>query len=418
MEEKSYNQMRQEFVSFYHNDVKIRLPKYTLMRKLQSPMQIAFWTACCSFIFLFLYFMPNNPVEILLKQIITKSFLENYLSLFSMDIIVKMFLGIDIFIYVLSVLILILLSVVSAKNKVGITGTIQQDLEMELKEDLMPKFVNIFFENGVWYKNSSYYHQNEIQNLEEYQEYISSTINEQKKYKIHNLRKLKLLNPYPWARYDDIVFGTFKDVNIRIFEANTKILRFPEFMVLAFLFIWLTGFTAGVFLVLFLTVVLPVIILMLLIFSFKIFQYSLFKGLIVEFDMNKNFQGHTIIHEKSIIAKKIPIPSTYQEIKLETSDFSDKYKVYSDDQIEARYLLTPSMMERIENLKFTFKAKYVRASFKDNKLYIAIHTGKDMFAMGNDFKDSDSNTFQELYDEMISILKIVDELKLNQHIGL
>jgi hypothetical protein len=41
-----------------------------------------------------------------------------------------------------------------------------------------------------------------------------------------------------------------------------------------------------------------------------------------------------------------------------------------------------------------------------------------MFAMGNDFKDSDSNTFQELYDEMISVLKIVDELKLNQHTGL
>ena len=410
MEEKSYSQMRQEFVDLYQKEIKIRLPEYLKMRRLEGPMQLAFWGTFCSFLLLFSF--------ILFNQFIPKLFLGIFPKTYWVDSFVKISIGIDIVVFVISLIALLLLSSVPSKNKVGNTRYIQQDLEMELKKYLMPKFVNIFFENGVWYKNSSYYHQNEIQNLEEYQEYISRTINEQKKYKIHNLRKLKLLNPYPWARYDDIVFGTFKDVNIRIFEANTKILRFPEFMVLAFLFIWLTGFTAGVFLVLFLTVVLPVIILMLLIFSFKIFQYSLFKGLIVEFDMNKNFQGHTIIHEKSIIAKRIPIPSTYQEIKLETSDFSDKYKVYSDDQIEARYLLTPSMMERIENLKFTFKAKYVRASFKDNKLYIAIHTGKDMFAMGNDFKDSDSNTFQELYDEMISILKIVDELKLNQHIGL
>ena len=75
-------------------------------------------------------------------------------------------------------------------------------------------------------------------------------------------------------------------------------------------------------------------------------------------------------------------------------------------------------MERIENLSFAFKAKYVRGVFKDNKLTLAIHTGKDMFAMGSDFKDSDAHTFENLYDEMISILQIVDVLKLNEYTGL
>ena len=409
MEEKSYSQMRQEFVDLYQKEIKVRLPEYLKMRRLEGPMQLAFWGAFSSFLPLFGFLLLNA---------ISEFFLKIFPKTYWVDGFVKIFLGLDIIVLVISLLSLITLSRVQSKNKVGNTRYIQQDLEMELKKDLMPKFVNIFFENGEWYKNSMYQNQNKVQNPEEYQEYVPRTINKQKKYKIHNLRKLKLLNPYPWERYDDIIFGTFKDVDIRIFEANTQILRFPEFMVLAFLFIWLTGFTAGVFLVLFLTVVLPVIILMLLIFSFKILQYSLFKGLIVEFDMNKSFQGHTVIHEKSITAKKFRLPSVLQEVKLEASDFSNKYNVYSDNQIEARYLLTPSMMERIENLKFTFKAEYVRASFKDNKLYIAIHTGKDMLAMGNDFKDSDINTFQILYDEMISILKMVDELKLNQHIGL
>ena len=75
-------------------------------------------------------------------------------------------------------------------------------------------------------------------------------------------------------------------------------------------------------------------------------------------------------------------------------------------------------MERVSNLKFAFKAKYVNGSFKNNKLTLAIYTGKDMFAMGNDFKDTNEQTFEELYEEMISILQIVDELKLNEHTGL
>lgn len=151
----------------------------------------------------------------------------------------------------------------------------------------------------------------------------------------------------------------------------------------------------------------------------KILQYKAFRGVVVQFDMNKEFKGHTFFHENSFNAKKIPFnKQKYNKVDLESITFENKYNVYSTDQIEARYLLTPSMMERIENLKFTFKAKYVRGSFKANKLTLAIHTGKDMLAMGSDYKDSDANTFQELYDEMISILKIVDELKLNEHIGL
>ena len=105
-------------------------------------------------------------------------------------------------------------------------------------------------------------------------------------------------------------------------------------------------------------------------------------------------------------------------VMLEKSDFSDKYQVFSDNQIEARYLLTTAMMERIEGLSFAFKAKSVRGSFMNNKLTLAINTGRDMFSMGGDFKESDSNVFMQLYDEIISVLQIVDELKLDEHTGL
>jgi hypothetical protein len=72
----------------------------------------------------------------------------------------------------------------------------------------------------------------------------------------------------------------------------------------------------------------------------------------------------------------------------------------------------------LENLKFAFHANFVRGSFKDNKLILAIDTGKDMFAMGNDFKESNAQTFRELFDEIVSIMKIVDQLEIDKQIGL
>ena len=91
----------------------------------------------------------------------------------------------------------------------------------------------------------------------------------------------------------------------------------------------------------------------------------------------------------------------------------DKYQVYSTDQIEARCLLSPAMIDRINNLKLAFRSNYIRGSFKDDKLILAIDTGKDMFAMGNDFKVSNYRTFKNLFKEIISILQIVDQLKID-----
>ena len=69
-------------------------------------------------------------------------------------------------------------------------------------------------------------------------------------------------------------------------------------------------------------------------------------------------------------------------------------------------------------MKFSFNAKYIRGSFKDNKLVISINTGKDMFAMGSDFKESNFKTFTELFYEITSVMQIVDQLKLDEKTGL
>lgn len=75
---------------------------------------------------------------------------------------------------------------------------------------------------------------------------------------------------------------------------------------------------------------------------------DIFKGLFFAADFNKYFNGCTLVR-----AGKAGIFSELfgSLVKLEDPRFSQHFKVYSSDQVEARYLLTPRMMERLLDLK-------------------------------------------------------------------
>lgn len=140
-----------------------------------------------------------------------------------------------------------------------------------------------------------------------------------------------------------------------------------------------------------------------------------FKGVLVEIDVKKPFKGHTVIRNRNYLFNN----RAYEEVKLEDPEFSKSYYVDSNDQVEARYLLTTSFMERFKNIKNAFGGNSMEASFKNSKLILAISTQKDLFKLGRiGTPVNDTKQFTQLLNEFVSILAIVDELKLNQNIGL
>ena len=144
-----------------------------------------------------------------------------------------------------------------------------------------------------------------------------------------------------------------------------------------------------------------------------------FRGVIVEFAMNKNFEGHTIILDNSNDGRKVKIDKNkFSEVKLEDVEFAKNYTVYSTNQIEARYLITTAFIDRLKNLKTKFNSKYIRVAFKDEKIVIAVHTDRDMFNMSEMFEKSERETFMKLFDEISSVLDFIDQLKLNSKLGL
>ena len=110
-----------------------------------------------------------------------------------------------------------------------------------------------------------------------------------------------------------------------------------------------------------------------------------------------------------------------ERVQLEDVEFEKVFEVYSEDQIEGRYLLTPSFMNRL--LEYKNKKRYGIEFFFSNRLnsqentFMFIHNNKDNFELSI-FKKIEKDSFYNLIKEIYDALEIIDALKLEQNIGL
>ena len=63
---------------------------------------------------------------------------------------------------------------------------------------------------------------------------------------------------------------------------------------------------------------------------------------------------------------------------MESVDFNSELKVYSENELDAFYLLTPHFMERLIYMDNKYNDK-ISFSFQDKKLYMAIDNRIDTF---------------------------------------
>jgi hypothetical protein len=105
---------------------------------------------------------------------------------------------------------------------------------------------------------------------------------------------------------------------------------------------------------------------------------SLFYGLLFVADFNKHLQGRTFVvpdkdlKENLLTSKEIKTHPHYgQLVKLENPEFERIFSVYGDSQQEARYVLTPAMMEAMTNIYKQYKRK-MYFSFVGSHVYCAV----------------------------------------------
>ncbi|MEH2069140.1 MAG: DUF3137 domain-containing protein [Nostoc sp.] len=144
----------------------------------------------------------------------------------------------------------------------------------------------------------------------------------------------------------------------------------------------------------------------------------IFKGLFFQAKFNKNLRTVTIVQPKVINANIHALNhAKKQTIKLEDPEFAKLFTVYGDDQIEARYVLSTSLMDKIVNFrKKTNRNIYI--SFVDDMIYIAIEeaVANNIFEP-NLYKSMLSFApLREYFETLNLMLGIVEDLNLDRQI--
>ena len=128
-------------------------------------------------------------------------------------------------------------------------------------------------------------------------------------------------------------------------------------------------------------------------------------------DFQKDFQGHTTILRNSLFK----LSSSGSRVKLENPDFEKTFDVYSTDQIEARYLLSPSMMERLLALDREFN-RNITISFRDSNILIAIPESRNHFEASIWKPMDDLSQLKNDFSMIHALVSIVEDLNLNTRI--
>lgn len=136
-------------------------------------------------------------------------------------------------------------------------------------------------------------------------------------------------------------------------------------------------------------------------------------GIIFRAEMNKKFEGQTLVLKDKGILNSITRYKGLERVGIESPTFEKLYEVYSDNQIEARYILTPVMLDCMENLIKIFpKIEY---SFLDNEIMINIMLKKNFFECSTFFRSvSNAKRIEKIFKQFYYLFEIVETLQLNQ----
>jgi hypothetical protein len=148
------------------------------------------------------------------------------------------------------------------------------------------------------------------------------------------------------------------------------------------------------------------------------YYVTVFHGVLVRIEFPRKVEGITIVTRDagwfnglsggSVDGRKL------ERIGLVDPQFEDIFEVYGDDQVLARYMLTPSFMERLLALEEALKGKSVQAAFDANsgggELLIAAQTG-NLFEAGSMYKPlADQGRVQSVIEDIRLITEIIDLL--------
>ena len=149
----------------------------------------------------------------------------------------------------------------------------------------------------------------------------------------------------------------------------------------------------------------------------RTYYVTIFKGRWMIFDFNKSFKADVQVAQKGFGNNKVASwflgEQKFQKVEMESQEFNKAFNVYAQQPLDAFYILTPKIMEKIRNLDERNEGRLLLC-FIDNKLHVGIYNYEDSFEHKSVFKPIDEEkTRNNISEDIQKITMFIDELELD-----
>lgn len=190
-------------------------------------------------------------------------------------------------------------------------------------------------------------------------------------------RRIGLLPDWDRSHYEDLLTGERNGVNFEFYEARLKERR--------------TSHSNG---------------------RTRTRYVTVFDGQLLRFDFHKRFFGETLVTRDAGFFNRFGGRRGMDRARLEDPTFEKAFEVYTTDQVEARFLLTPDMMQSMVDLEHAFRGKNLRCAFAGEQMYIAVE-GANLFEPGSLFKPLDNpERVRELLGDFAAVFTLIDKVSI------
>lgn len=144
-----------------------------------------------------------------------------------------------------------------------------------------------------------------------------------------------------------------------------------------------------------------------------------FSGIFISATFNKYFKSKTFVFPEANTPfwRKIKYKTFGKKniVKLEDPEFEKEFIVLGENQVESRYILTPSLMARILDYKRKLNCE-LSFSFVENRLYCIIPNYKDLFEPRLKESFLNYDFILESYQPVLLYTSLIEDLNLNTFI--
>jgi hypothetical protein len=141
---------------------------------------------------------------------------------------------------------------------------------------------------------------------------------------------------------------------------------------------------------------------------------TVFRGQLIRMRFPRNFLGVTIVRRDMGVFNLFGGGDfggrKFERVRLVDPQFEKAFEVWGTDQVEARYLLDPVMMERLIGLESSLHGKRLRCAFEDGDVLVAVEGG-NLFEPGDLFKPLVNPVrARRILDEIAGVVRLMDRV--------